>query len=411
MKRIFILISCLILLIRGLALEPCQTITLNASYSGNSSEPDVNGGLIYQSLDQLMSDLAPLVAANQTCNVYSVIVHPGSYYHNNDVSFEGKGSNYSLSFRKATMEKDPVIFQFHQANMTFNSFISLEFQDIQFSFDTDFGGLTISNGTECNIANVDIKDTKQTPKGYSRINVTGVTTTTISNFSVYFRHSSFFISVRAGQQTNVSLQLSNIRIEYALQNKPRNDPPKNYFIFAYKIQNLSAKNISISSIRDTTNNSLLQIFLYGPALLAESVTNVSISGVSISLHTTYYSHLFKFYQIQTLSLSKLNLTDNKFLNSKDPSIFEISNATNMTFNQISMSNTYMESLDQKFHLLFRINAYGAWSDITIDDLSISGNNELQNASVFSIIEIFRKIKFRNVSISGLNMTSGIILRA
>ena len=310
-------------------------------------------------------------------------------------------------------KKKSVIFHFHQASMTFNHFNSLEFQDIQFSFDaklTNFSNLVISSGSEVSITNVNATETQQNSGEYPRIVVTEVTTTTISNFSVYFPHSSKFISVQKGEQINVSLQLSNISIEYA-QSNAKNPPSGTYIISASSIQNLSATNISISSIRNTTNNSLIKIHLYSPFLVAVSITSVSISGLSISLNANYYSHLFNIADIQTLSLFNLGFTNNTLRNSFDYAIVAIRNTKNTTLNHISMSNTYMESLQQRSHSLIRINSTAIWDDITIENLSIAGNNELKDASVLAIQEAFRTINFRNVLISGLTITSGAILKA
>ena len=414
MKRSFSLISCLILLIKGFALEPCQTFILNASLVGDSPTIDGNGNQIYRSLDQLTNELASPVATNQACRVFSVIVHPGDYNVTYTVSFNATISNYSLSFRRAiTMEKDPVIFHFHQACMTFTNFNSLDFQDIQFSFDaklTNFSNLVISKGTEFNITNVVTKETQQNSGGYPRIDVTLVAKTTISNFSVSSLQSFRFISVK-GQQNN-SLKLSNISIEYAFQSKPKPILSfDSYFLFASLLENLSATNISVRSIQSETNSSR-EVVIYNPAIFAEQVSNISITGLSISLNANLSSNLFAMRKGSTVLLTDVNLTSNTLHLANYTAIFAINTTNSVTLSNISINETNMALLDIAPCSIFQINSPDQMgNNITIDGLVIAGSNVLQDTKVLNITGEFRNINISNVSISDLSMTSGVILSA
>lgn len=110
MNLSIILITCLFLLIGSLALEPCRSFTLDASYSGNSPTIE-SGDPIYNSLDQLANDLALLLATtNQTCTVFGIFIYPDNYNVTKSTSLDSNNLLYSLSFRKAIMKNDTAIF-------------------------------------------------------------------------------------------------------------------------------------------------------------------------------------------------------------------------------------------------------------------------------------------------------------
>lgn len=111
----------------GSANEPCKVFILDAQNLSNTStlaDPPA-----YQTMSQLADNLSQIMSSpgGATCKELGVIVYPGNYTINNQVTFDGNQNSYSLILNTSadsTSEDAPITFTFKdQSNLRFQNFL------------------------------------------------------------------------------------------------------------------------------------------------------------------------------------------------------------------------------------------------------------------------------------------------
>ena len=397
------------------ALEPCSLFILDAH---NLSVP--SNYSTYQTMSEIANHLSQITANpdNSSCSILGVIVYPGDYMIEEQLSINGNLQSYSIIFNASSADTPAggplTSFTFqNQSNLLLENFIAVQFRDITLVFgNQSTNSLTIMNVLEVSILNMNLTESQPNSGTDPQIKIVQPTKLTIYSVNINSLLSPNFFAITGNKLPAAFVNITNLVIEYAITQANQNlfsqinDPCA---LLINSSLELKMTNISVVSPKDNATGLPITTSFLSKVIYIVDSNDTTISGLNVINFTSNYNdyrYLFNLQNTSYLLVENIKFAGNELNNLANPRIFDIVDVKVAYLNEIEISQNFLSAPSAVTASFFTVRLPATfYSGIMMKDVLIEN---MPQVTFLSLSGAFAVFNISNFTARNLGMKAGTL---